>query len=467
MNASRSDLGSTLSSAQSSPTKQTPHSRQPSAQPFNRHAGINAPEGEEAADPRAHFQLNIGPNVLDVASPDEISSSHQSTPRASVANSRRQYAPPVTSASDDPVAQALANLKQSSGSGGFDMSKRASLRQPVDAYHRVRTPAPDQKPSARPGSNLISAQATDIFAAQRGTPPPAYEGGTRAQSALGVPKPAFTSKDMRSRTENWGMGSSVSAPPARPGSSMGRPTSRDGRRSPGPTATVPRAPSPQPLNPAMRSRSPAPHNGNMPMRARSPAPVQTAPNMRSRSPAPPGPDPTMRARSPAPDMRLRGGPGSTPRSQPSQNPIYAQGGSGSSRAGMMSGRPTSTYAGQPVYEPAAPSSFDNRGRGHDPAVRRERSKSVATPGTLRPGSRQGSANQYRAASPNPYGGSSAGRPRSGTTGQAPYNGGHNMSSIQLSSGAGEMAMYEPPGNADVSPSVCFMGELSLRPFYLC
>ena len=126
---------------------------------------------------------------------------------------------------------------------------------------------------------------------------------------------------------------------------------------------------------------------------------------------------------------------------------------------MMNGRPASSYAGQPQYEPAAPSSFDNRGRGHDPSVRRERSKSVAAPGTLHAGSRQGSANQYRAASPNPYGGSSAGgRARSGTTG-APYqNGGNNMSSVQLAPGPGEIAMYEPPGNADVSPSVCFMGK---------
>ncbi|KAK5954259.1 formin-binding protein [Knufia fluminis] len=462
MNASRSDLSSAPSSQQSSPTKQTPHSRQPSAQPFNRHAGISAPEGEEAADPRAHFQLNIGQNVLDVASPDEVSSSHQSTPRASVANSRRQYAPLLNTGSDDPVAQALANLKQSSGSGGFDMSKRASLRQPVDAYHRVRTPQPDQKPTGRPG--LVSAQTHDVFAAQRGTPPPAYEGNTRAQSALGVPQPAFTSKDMRSRTDNWGMGSSVSAPVGRPGSSMGRPASRDGRRSPGPTATVPRAASPQPSNAVIRSRSPAPHNGNMPMRARSPLPVQTAPHMRSRSPAPPGPDPTMRARSPAPDMRMRADPRTAARSQPPpQAQAQAQGGSGRSRQAMMNGRPTSPYAGQPQYEPAAPSSFDNRGRGHDPAVRRERSKSVAAPGTLHAGSRQGSANQnqYRAASPNPYGGSSAGgsgRARSGTTG-APYqNGGHSMSSVQLAPGPGEIAMYEPPGNADVSPSVCFMAR---------
>lgn len=410
-NASRSDLST--SSAQSSPTKQQQsYTRQPSA-PFNRHAGISAPEGEEPADPRANFQLNIGPNVLDVASPDTPNSgSHQSTPRASVANTRRgQYAPPVAG-SDDPVAQALANLKQSSG--GIDMSKRASLRQPVDAYHRVKTPAPDQKPANRPG---FVSQTSDVFAGQRGTPPPAYEG--RAQSALGVPQPAFTSKDMRARTENWGMGSSVSAPPGRPGSSMGRPASRDGRRSPGPAMTgqVPRAASPQPSSAVIRSRSPGPQHAGMPMRARSPAPMQQ-----------PGPDPSLRARSPAPDMRMRGAPPNQFKPQQLQT----------------NGRPTSSYAGQPRYE-AAPSGYDQRGRGVDPAVRRERSQSVAAPGMMSgQQSRQGSANQYRSASPNPYGGQ--GRPRSGTTG-APR--GQPQS---------ELAMYEPPGNADVSPSVCFMGK---------
>ncbi|KAK5088765.1 formin-binding protein [Lithohypha guttulata] len=467
MNQSRSDLSS--SSAQSSPTKhQQSHVRQPSA-PFNRNAGISAPEGEEPADPRANFQLNIGPNVLDVASPDtpSASTSHQSTPRASIVNARRgTYAPPPISAGgDDPVALALANLKQSSG--GIDMSKRASLRQPVDAYHRVKTPAPDQRPSARPG--IASAQTTDVFAAQRGTPPPAYEG--RAQSALGVPRPAFTSKEMRSRTEDWGMGSSVSAPVGRPSSSMGRPASRDGRRSPGPgmSGVVPRAASPQPSTAMVRSRSPGPQHAGMPMRARSPQPMQNAPSH---------PDSNLRARSPAPDMRQRGAPQNQYRPQQPVQSQPPQAGSGRSRSGMVNGRPTSSYASQPQYEPAAPSSYDQRGRGVDPSVRRERSKSIAAPGMAsgQPNlqhDRQASASQYRAASPNPYrgqpathhdqqgsgqyraaspnpyGGQAGGRPRSNTTG---------VHAQHAQSQPGEIAMYEPPGNEDVSPSVCFMAR---------
>lgn len=124
----------------------------------------------------------------------------------------------------------------------------------------------------------------------------------------------------------------------------------------------------------------------------------------------------------------------------------------------MNGRPTSSYAGQPSqYDSVAPSSNAQRGRGVDPAGRRERSRSVAAPGTLQAGTRQGSASQYRAASPNPYG---DGRPRSGTTGAGAgsYNGTNNVSSVQLAPGQGEIAMYEAPGNAEVSPSVCFMGK---------
>lgn len=72
-------------------------------------------------------------------------------------------------------------------------------------------------------------------------------------------------------------------------------------------------------------------------------------------------------------------------------------------------------------------------------------------------SRQGSANQYRATSPNPYAAAAAihaeQRARSGTASQYEGNVG-----VQLAPGPGEMAMYEPPGNADVSPAVCFMGK---------
>ena len=227
---------------------------------------------------------------------------------------------------------------------------------------------------------------------------------------------------------------------------MGRPASRDGRRSPGPqmSGQIPRAASPQPQsNAVVRSRSPQPMQNGMPIRERSPAP-----------PVQMQPDPNMRSRSPAPDMRM-GGNRPSPAKQ--QAPVQQQ-----ARAG--SGRPTSSYGAPPSQysQQGAPSSYD-RGRGVDPAVRRERSKSIAAPG-MPAGNRQSSNQQYCSASPNPYAAAAAQtaaghRPRSGTTGTPYMNGGaHGGSSVQLSQPQGEIAMYEPPGNADVSPSVCFMGK---------
>lgn len=111
----------------------------------------------------------------------------------------------------------------------------------------------------------------------------------------------------------------------------------------------------------------------------------------------------------------------------------------------------------------------------DPSVRRERSKSIAAPGMpAGPNSsgshmRQGSAGQaqlrnqlqYRSASPNPYSAATqpSGRARSQTSGNV-YANAPMGSQVQLAQASGEMAMYEAPGNADVSPSVCFMGKFS-------
>lgn len=417
-NASSTKINLTPSNVSNSSTQSSPTKSPVRQTPFNRNAGNMAPEGEEPADPRATFQLNIGQNVLDVNNPD----SHQSTPRASVTNTRRGGAGPLISPSitdeHDPIARALADLKQSSHGSNLGMTKQASTRQPVDNYHRVKTPAPDQSPAIRPGSNQ------DIRAAQRGTPPPAYDPAAahrRAESALGVPQPAFTSKEMRSRTEKWGMGSSVSAPPSnRPSSSMGRPASRDGRRSPAPGASgvVPRALSPQPQFSRNGAQSPGPaamRNG-----ARSPGPQ---PNGYQRSPSPNpyagNPGRPRGGTQSTPQGRPQTGPGmemqlaryddqsqhhrqqqhqSQPHQQPqpqSQQQRYppSAGGSGRSRTGMMpspapsGNRPASSYGDTSSHQRnAPPTSYDQssaRGRPQDPSMdlRRERSKSVAGPMT--------------------------------------------------------------------------------------
>ena len=342
-------------SQQSSPVKFT-SSRPESRNVFRRE---QAPEGEEPADPRASFQLNVGNNVFDVASPDS-----QSTPRASM-NPRRgvpgsgassSLVSPGGDLSMDPVAQALAELKSANSNMG--MGKQASMRVQADRHLGVQTPGPDSQSPTRP--SMISAQSADKLAAQRGTPPPAYDvAPTGRSSALGVPQPAFTSREMRSRTETWGASSTSS--PARP------PNGNVRARSPGPG--MPRAASPQPQN--MRARSPGP---GMP-RAASPQPQ----NMRARSPGPG----MMRARSPGPQMMSPQGPPKFQEGSPYPRMgggRGAQGRPGSSMGmemqlsnGQANPRPSSAYGGQ--YPGSQQNAYDPRASSSQ--LRRERSKSMA------------------------------------------------------------------------------------------
>ena len=374
MNIAPSNISST--STQSSPTKLSAHDRPQSRSLFNR---APPPDGEEPADPRASFQLNVGNNVFDVASPD----SHQSTPKASMNNHRgfpgSTPVSTINAPADDPIVQALADLKMSSN--GLGMNKQASMRVQADRHLGVQTPSLDAQTPNRP--TMISAQSADRLAAQRGTPPPAYDGGSRG-SALGVPQPAFTSREMRSRTENWGTGSNVGGTRQSAGNLRAR--------SPGPG--IPRAASPQPQRGDFRSRSPRPGI----MRARSPAP---------------GPG-QMRARSPGPDMmqqqqqtpvsrnesssypkfgpgggQERRGSGMEVQLSSSDMQRYDDGGSGRSRGQMNNARPMSAYGGSFPQQPQMQQSqqqqgYDQRGR-MDGQMRRERSKSMAAVG-----SRQGS-----------------------------------------------------------------------------
>lgn len=407
----RINLNPTASSTQSSPTK-SPNRQTPSF--FNRSAADVAVEGEEAADPRASFQLNVGNNVFDVASPE----GQQSTPRASAANRRNQFLPPPSAVGDDlmhdPIAQALADLKQSSN-GVTGMAKQSSMRVPVDRFHGVATPAPEQEPAARP--DFASAESQARMAAQRGTPPPAYESAAaRIQGGLGVPQPAHTKKEMLNRTETWGTGSVASNP--RGGHPSGSGT-RDGSRSPGPDMT--RAASPQPNGQyQQRARSPAP--GMVP-RAASPLPQNQY--QRSRSPAPgmmqrtaspqplnnPFTNAPVRSRSPGPAMMQQNG--SSPQGRPgsqmrtaSPNPYAARprwqnqpsrqhsgmevqlsspgvarfddtrNTSGRSRQETI--RPNSSFGGNPYQQPQGYDGLGSRPRGGaDVELRRERSKSLA------------------------------------------------------------------------------------------
>ena len=348
-------------SANSSPTRPN-MVRQPASFGL-RNRDPTPDDGEDRPDPRASFQLNVGDNLFDVASPD--SQSHQSTPKASMANRLRGFpgtAPASVIGDDDPVAQALAELKLSTGSA-LGMSKQASMRVQADRLYGVQTPAPDSAAAARPAP--ISAASADRLAAQRGTPPPAYDrvsAGTPSGrgSALGVPEPAFTSRDMRARTENWGTGSNAST---------SRPTGNDRSRSPGPARTR-FNPSPQHQHqaPAMRARSPGP---SAMARARSPGPGRQQPP----SPNSDSPYPQIQTGRPKTSGQR---PGSGMEIQLSSSDVqrYDQG-SGRSRSGMTnngSQRPSSAFGGDSYQQHHSP---QGRGGMMDPQLRRERSKSMA------------------------------------------------------------------------------------------
>lgn len=223
----------------------------------------------DAADPRANFQLNIGNNVFDVASPD--------------ARKRQQQAQKEPLEDLDPIAQALAELK--------GVTKQASTRISADRYHGISTPAPSGYP--RPGHGRVSPLPMmnhDLRSAQRGTPPPSYD---RPASRLGAPQPAFTSKQMQQTTASYmtqkrdmfgpgGRGSQASP-------TMSRPGTREGRDAP-PGQQMPRTTSPV----SMRSTSPRPYmaspNQQQSYRAPSPNPYN----------APAGPGGRPRAQSTSP-----------------------------------------------------------------------------------------------------------------------------------------------------------------------
>lgn len=466
INLTPSNLSS--SSQQSSPTKTSP-TRQ---NLFNRGA---APEGEEPADPRASFQLNVGNNMFDVASPDS-----QTTPKAS----RNGFGNSSTIGDDlsmDPIAQALADLKSGS-TGGVGMNKQATTRVQADRYHGVATPAPDAAAMGRP--SMITAATSDKLAAQRGTPPPAYEGsrGGPAAPALGVPQPAFTSKEMRSRTENWGSGSAYGGSNV---SSNGRGSQQQNRsstsggtnmrsRSPGPS--MPRAASPQPMrarSPApgsdMRSRSPGPGmtggQQGAHMRSRSPAPTmmsgQQGAHMRSRSPAPPTTGGQqgahVRSRSPGPAM-MGGQQGTNMRSRSPAPPMMQQGHGGSPQG-----------QGQSQYRAASPNPYGGSATGRTPRAQmqpRQNSGGMEMQLSSSDVQRYG-GDKYGSSSSRQGMGGGGGRPQSAYGGDS-YNGGGGGGGGGGQRGRGEMdpAMRRERSKSMAAPqqqqqkSILHYGEFS-------
>ena len=279
----------------------------------------------EPIDPRANFQLNVGPNVFDVASPD--AGRNKSAPR--------NMKVPMNEL--DPIAAALAELK--------GVNKQSSVRMSADRYAGVATPGP---------SSASSMQNSDVLAAQRGTPPPSYH--DQPTRRLDAPQPAFTSAQMQSTTRKYIGHSQDIYGSSRPGAQ-------------GNSLEMPRATSPRPI----RSTSPRPgYHGqgqSQPGHSRATSPNPYHPSTRSKhSPnTSPAKQTYSRHNSPNDNGRI-----------PSPQPQYARHDRPNSSAGMAvqlsnsdaqtirggnGKRPTSYYDGQPQ-----PQAYD---------ASRSRSKSVA------------------------------------------------------------------------------------------
>ncbi|KAI2793137.1 hypothetical protein POX_b03186 [Penicillium oxalicum] len=296
-----------------SPTKQTSPVKPAPSAPVES-------QSPEPVDPRANFQLNVGNNVFDVASPDKA------------ANAKTE--PKVAEDDMDPIARALAELKTS--------GKQSTLRVSADRYHGIQTPTPSAPSSAYGGSTSGA--------------PPAYNNNTATNppvKRLDAPEPAFTSKQMQKTTQkytgqtqsmlrgaanNSNVSQAAKAEPPRARSPAPQHSSASRAHSPAPSrVTVPRGHSPAPSRgTAPRSHSPAPSRGAAP-RARSPAPPRSASPLVS---------------SPRPDGRMGsqyGGPAS-----PAQSP-----------AGYPSGSMRSRYSQSPQLQrpqepPFSPNDFARR-----------------------------------------------------------------------------------------------------------
>ncbi|KUJ20498.1 uncharacterized protein LY89DRAFT_695135 [Mollisia scopiformis] len=213
----------------------------------------------EPIDPRASFQLNVGNNVFDVATPEAKK------------KSQNDFAQQEENL--DPIAQALAELK--------GVTKASSTRVSADNYHGVPTPAPGSAPASRPGAALVANGA--LMAGMRGTPPPSYD---QPVSRLGAPQPAFTSKAMQQTRQKYvDQTQNMFNSQARPGSQAGgygsgshsRPGTRGSDMPRATSPAPPRSVSPRPnmqvdSRQTYRSVSPNPYGGSQRNRAQSAAP---------------------------------------------------------------------------------------------------------------------------------------------------------------------------------------------------
>ncbi|KAF2033611.1 hypothetical protein EK21DRAFT_58086 [Setomelanomma holmii] len=319
----------------------------------------------EPVDPRANFQLNVGNNVFDVASPDKKKQPKQQEPQEDL----------------DPIAQALEELK--------GVTKQTSLRVSADRYHGLATPQPPATPAV--GANLPGGAPTPlanaaINAAKRGTPPPSYD--QPPMSRLGAPKPAHTSRQMQKTTQMYvKQKASVFNGGADAQSSSRSPTKQDPPRATSPApprATTQAYGTPVGRNSYTSARGGSP-SVNMPRAASPQPPPQPTFAQQSQSRPASRAAPTSRAVSPQPAFRQSYDRPSSSRGSEVALSIAApsERGEGSVYGGSQRGRGTqrpqsSYYAGG-----SGASEFNfNGGGGGGSSVRAEsrvRSKSLAEP----------------------------------------------------------------------------------------
>ncbi|GAM39620.1 hypothetical protein TCE0_034r11319 [Talaromyces pinophilus] len=283
---SRHDKDRQSQSYSRSPTK--PVYKQPSPEPPRS-------TSPEPVDPRANFQLNIGNNVFDVASPDKKPT---------------QASQPLED-DLDPIARALADLK--------GVGKPSAGRVSADRYHGLATPAPSATSSTY--GNTGNADA----------PPPSYN---EPAKRLDAPQPAFTSAQMQKTTQKYvGQAQNMFGGPSSP--------QKSSARAQAPAQEVPRARSPAPsFGGPQRTTTRAAPVQDLP-RARSPAPTIASQNpqrttTRAYAPAQDVP----RARSPAPTIRRSASP------QPAPAPVDTRANQYSTGAGAQGGsasRAPTTY----------------------------------------------------------------------------------------------------------------------------
>ncbi|OKL63151.1 hypothetical protein UA08_01606 [Talaromyces atroroseus] len=194
----------------------------------------------EPVDPRANFQLNVGNNVFDVASPD------------------KKPAQASKPAEDDldPIARALADLK--------GVGKPSVGRVSADRYHGIATPVPSASSSAYGNAGTADA------------PPPSYN--EPPAKRLDAPQPAFTAAQMQKTTQKYvgktqNMFGASNNPQRTPTRAQAPVQDVPRARSPAPTLRRSASPQPSPINTRVsqyNSGGGAPRGGS----AHSPTPYQ-------------------------------------------------------------------------------------------------------------------------------------------------------------------------------------------------